>query len=232
MVAYGYIRVSSAEQIKGTSLSEQQRQIESYASLKEIELLGVIVDPAIKGEIPIHLRPEGRRLVEAIENGTIDTVIICKLDRAFRSASDCSVKVEEWEKKGIGLHILNISGQTVDTTSPMGKFFITMMAGAAELEKNLIKERCNNGREARRAEGKIIGSLPYGYLLADDGKTLIEEPVEQQALALIHDLRDSSWSLRLIADELNTRGYPTKKGSKWTHGHVQGVLRRVAENRN
>ena len=74
----------------------------------------MIVDAAIKGEIPIHLRPEGRLLVEAIDDGTIDTVIICKQDRAFRSASDCLVKVEEWEKKGIGLHILNISGQTVD----------------------------------------------------------------------------------------------------------------------
>ena len=227
MKAYGYIRVSSVEQTKGTSLAEQQRQIEAYASLKGIDLLGVIVDPAIKGETPIHMRPYGKLLVEAIDNGAIDTVIICKLDRAFRSASDCLVKVEEWEKKGIGLHILNISGQTVDTTSPMGKFFITMMAGAAELEKNLIKERCNNGREARRAEGKIIGSLPYGYLLGDDGKTLLPDPDQQEALQLIYSLRNSSYSLRNIADELNTRGYSTQKGgSPWTHGHVQGVLRR------
>lgn len=227
MKAYGYIRVSSVEQTKGTSLSEQQRQIESYASLKEIELLGVIVDPAIKGETPIHLRPNGKLLIEAIDNGAIDTVIICKLDRAFRSASDCLVKVEEWQKKGIGLHILNISGQTVDTTSPMGKFFITMMAGAAELEKNLIKERCNNGRAARRAEGKLIGSLPYGYVLAEDCKTLLPVPDQQEALSLIYTLRDSSYSLRNIADELNIRGYPTQKGSSlWTHGHIQGILRR------
>lgn len=227
MSAYGYIRVSSVEQTKGTSLAEQQRQIESYASLKEIELLGVIVDPAIKGGTPIHLRPNGRLLVEAIDNGTIDTVIICKLDRAFRSASDCLVKVEEWEKKGIGLHILNISGQTVDTTSPVGKFFITIMAGAAELEKNLIKERCSQGRTARRAEGKVIGSLPYGYNLAEDRKTLIPDPEQQEALSLIYSLKDSSYSLRKIADELNIRGYSTQKGSSlWTYGHVQGVLRR------
>jgi DNA invertase Pin-like site-specific DNA recombinase len=154
--------------------------------------------------------------------------IITRPDRAFRSASDCLAKVEEWEKKGIGLHVLNISGQTVDTTSPMGKFFITMMAGAAELEKNLIKERCSNGREARRAEGKIIGSLPYGFRLGTDGKTLIEEPIEQEALQLIHELKSSGRSLREIAAELNAQGYTTKKGGTWTHGHVQGVLRRAA----
>ncbi len=228
MKAYGYIRVSSVEQIKGTSLDEQKRQIEAYATLKEIDLLGVIIDPAIKGEIPFHLRPQGKLLVEAINNESIDTVIICKLDRAFRSASDCLNKVEQWEKKNISLHILNISGQTVDTSSPMGKFFITMMAGAAELEKNLIKERCCNGREARRAEGKIIGSLPYGYRLGSDGKTLIEEPIEQEALHLIRKLKASGRSLREIAVELNDQGYTTKKGSTWTHGHVQGVLRRAA----
>jgi len=228
MRAYGYIRVSSVEQIKGTSLAEQERQIESYAALKGIDLLNIIIDPAIKGEIPIHQRPQGKLLVEAIDNGSIDTVIICKLDRAFRSASDCLNKVEEWEKKTISLHILNISGQSVDTSSPMGKFFITMMAGAAELEKNLIKERCCNGREARRGEGKIIGSLPYGYRLGHDGKTLIEKPIEQEALHLIRKLKASGRSLRAIAAELNAQGYTTKKGSTWTHGHVQGVLRRAA----
>ena len=228
MKAYGYIRVSSVEQIKGTSLDEQKRQIEAYATLKEIELLGVIVDPAIKGEIPIHQRPQGKLLVGAIDNGSIDTVIICKLDRAFRSASDCLVKVEEWEKKGIGLHILNISGQTVDTTSPMGKFFITMMAGAAELEKNLIKERCSNGRAARKLEGKVIGGLPFGYDLAEDAKTLIENSFEQAALALINALKSSGHSLREIATTLNSQGFTTKKGGTWTHGHVQGVLRRAA----
>jgi DNA invertase Pin-like site-specific DNA recombinase len=228
MKAYGYIRVSSADQIKGTSLDEQKRQIEAYATLREIDLLGVIVDPAIKGEIPIHLRPQGRLLVEAINSGAIDTVIICKLDRAFRSASDCLTMVEQWEKKNISLHILNISGQTVDTSSPMGKFFITMMAGAAELEKNLIKERCSNGREARRAEGKVIGGLPYGYTLGVDGKTLIKDPTEQEALTLIRDLKGQGHSLREIASQLNTRGYTAKKGGTWTFGQVQSVLRRAA----
>lgn len=228
MKAYGYIRVSSVEQIKGTSLDEQKRQIEAYASLKSIDLLGVIVDPAIKGEIPIHLRPQGRLLVEAIDNGSIDTVIICKLDRAFRSASDCLTMVEQWEKKNISLHILNISGQTVDTSSPMGKFFITMMAGAAELEKNLIKERCSNGREARRLEGKVIGGLPYGYALDVDGKTLVEDPTEQEALQLILNLKVNGRSLREIAAELNVRGYQAKKGGTWTYGQVQSVLKRAA----
>jgi DNA invertase Pin-like site-specific DNA recombinase len=226
MKAYGYIRVSSVEQIKGTSLDEQKRQIEAYASLKSIDLLGVIIDPAIKGEIPIHLRPQGRLLVEAIDNGSIDTVIICKLDRAFRSASDCLNKVEEWEKKSISLHILNISGQTVDTSSPMGKFFITMMAGAAELEKNLIKERCSNGREARRSEGKTIGGLPFGYQLGADGKTLIPDLNEQRLISKAKELKAQGVSLRAIAREFNERGIKGKRGGTWQIKQIKTILAR------
>ena len=226
MKAYGYIRVSSADQIKGTSLSEQQRQIEAYACLKQIELLGVLVDPAIKGEIPIHLRSQGKILVDAIDNGTIDCVIITKLDRAFRSASDCLVTIEQWEKKNIGLHILNIGGQCVDTTTPTGKFFITMLAGVAELEKNMIKERCNSGRLARKSEGKRIGEIPFGYQLGADGKTLIPDLNEQRLISEVKDLKAQGLSLRAIARDLNNRGIKGKKGGLWQGIQVRAILNR------
>ena len=225
MKGYGYIRVSSVEQTKGTSLSEQQRQIEAYAILKEIELLGVLIDPAIKGEVPIQNRPNGKILVEAINNGSIDCVIVTKLDRAFRSASDCLVTVETWEKKNIGLHILNIGGQTIDTTTPTGKFFLTIMAGAAELEKNLIKERCASGREARRAEGKRIGEIPFGMDLGLDEKTLIINETEQQVLSVIRKHKDEGKTLQSISDELNAHGYQTKKGKQWSTGTVWNLTR-------
>ena len=225
MKAYGYIRVSSVEQTKGTSLTEQHRQIEAYAILKEIELLGVLVDPAIKGEVPIHHRPNGKILVEAINNGAIDCVVVTKLDRAFRSASDCLVTVEAWEKKNIGLHILNIGGQTIDTTTPTGKFFLTIMAGAAELEKNLIKERCASGREARRAEGKRIGEIPFGMDLGPDEKTLVTNDTEQDILSVIRKHKCEGKTLQSISDELNARGYQTKKGKSWTAGTVWNLVR-------
>ena len=77
-------------------------------------------------------------------------------------------------------------------------------------------------------EGKVIGGLPYGYDLAVDGKTLIENPVEQEALALIHNLKALGRTLRDLADELNSGGYQAKKGGSWTFGQVQNVLRKAA----
>lgn len=229
MKAVGYARVSSQEQINGTSLDSQKAQIEAYATMRGVKLVGVLVDAGVSGGKPLADRPAGRELVAALNSGQADSIIICKLDRGFRSASDCLVNVEAWEKKGISLHVLNLGGTTIDTSTPTGKFFITIMAGAAELERNLIKERCNEGRKARKAEGKRVGELPLGWALAEDGKTLVENPEEQRAVNLIHSLKSQGLTLRAIAERLNTLRIPTKKQrGTWTHGQVQSVLRRAA----
>jgi DNA invertase Pin-like site-specific DNA recombinase len=168
-------------------------------------------------------------MVEGLARGEAQAIIITKLDRGFRSASDCLVNVEAWETGGVALHILNLGGQTIDTSTPTGKFFITIMAGAAELERNLIRERCNDGRKTRRAQGQRIGEIPFGYSLADDGKTLVASGEEQEAITLAVKLRAEGHSAASIARELNRRGIPTKKGSgSWTHVQVIRLLRRAA----
>jgi DNA invertase Pin-like site-specific DNA recombinase len=105
---------------------------------------------------------------------------------------------------------------------------LTVLAAAAEMERGMIQARCDAGRKARKAEGKRIGEIPYGWCLAQDGRSLIEASDEQEALALIRDMRESGHTLRDIAAELNRRELRAKKGGAWTHGQVQSVLRRAA----
>ncbi len=182
----------------------------------------------MSGGKPLADRPAGGQVVDMLMGGEADAVVICKLDRGFRSASDCLINVEAWDKKGVSLHILNLDGATVDTSTPTGKFMLTVLAAAAEMERNLINERCNEGRRARKAEGKRIGEVPYGWNLGDDGKTLIEAPEEQRALRLVKGMRAKGFTLIAIATELNKRGYAAKKGGAWSFGQVQSVIRRAA----
>lgn len=227
MRALGYTRVSSQEQLNGTSLTEQARQIRAFCEMKSIELLAIYTDGAVSGGKALKDRPQGSLMLQSLADGEADTVIICKLDRGFRSASDCLANVEAWEKENVSLVILNLGGQTIDTSSAAGKFFITVMAGAAELEKNLIKERCNSGRAARKAENKRIGEIPYGFNLAHDN-TLIPKADEQKGIDLIISLHEQGYSLRNIASMLNESGLAPKKGKIWTHGMVQSLLKRIA----
>ncbi len=228
MKAFGYCRVSSAEQLSGTSLAEQQKQIESYAELNNLELVRCYVDGAVSGGKTLAGRPEGAKLLEAVAHGEASHVILAKLDRGFRRASDCLATVELWEQKGISLHILNMGGQTINTGTAMGKLFISMAAAFAECEKNLIKERCDSGRKARRAEGRRIGEVPYGWNLADDGKTLVENPREQQGIEHAQLMHRRGYSLRAIAAELTRRNIPAKKGGRWSHRQVASILLRKA----
>lgn len=94
--------------------------------------------------------------------------------------------------------------------------------------KDILVERCNEGRRARKAEGKRVGEVPFGYSLAHDGKTLIESGEEQEAIRLTLRLKAEGYSAAGIARELNRRGMRTKKDRLWTHVQVTRLLKRAA----
>ena len=64
-----------------------------------------------------------------------------KLDRMFRNAGDCLATVEAWDRAGVALHVVDLGGNAIDTTSAAGRFMLVVLAGAAEMERNLIRER-------------------------------------------------------------------------------------------
>ena len=231
MKAAGYCRVSSQDQVEGTSLDAQKEQIQAYARMKGIDLLAIFTDAGISGGKPISGRPEGRKLVELVETGEIKAVIVVKLDRAFRNTVDCLQTVEIWEKKGISLHIIDLGGNSVDTNSPAGKFMLTVLAAAAEMERGMIRDRCNSGRKVKRAQGFRIGEVPYGYDLEDpenpDNTRLKENPGEQATIKMICGLREQGQSLRAIADKLNAKGVPAKRGGAWSYGQIQSLLKTI-----
>src|SRR5271157_5900630 len=228
MKATGYCRVSSQEQVDGTSLQSQENQIRTYSAMKGIDLVAVLVDAGVSGGKPLAERPEGSKLTSMVESGEVQGVVITKLDRGFRSASDCLNNVEAWERRTVSLHILNLGGQQIDTSTPMGKFFITVMAGAAELERNMIRERCSEGRKIRKAQGCRVGEIPYGFDLESDTNRLVENPQVQDAINLMVQRAGQGHSYRRIAKELNRGSIRTKKGANWTHRQVAAILRRAA----
>ena len=229
MRAVGYCRVSSVEQIENTSIQSQKQSIEAYCALKSLDLVAIYNDPGVSGSIPLSERPEGSRMVDVLNRGEAETVIITRLDRGFRSASNCLVTIEDWERKGISLHVTDLGGNAIDTSSSAGKFMLIVLSGAAEMERLAIKERCQRGREARRQQGKRIGEVPYGWDI-DDTNTLVRNTTEEETLNLILELKSQGLSVRGIAQRLNDLEIPTKKTSDkgWSHNQVHRLLKRAA----
>ena len=122
-------------------------------------------------ELPGH--PCRRVDREVISAPFLSTVIVWKLDRAFRNALDCLRCVEEWQRLGVSLRIIDLGGQPIDTKSAAGKFMLTIVAAVAEMERSNARERQRAGIEAAR---KRNGSkCPWGG--RPMGATTIDYPM-------------------------------------------------------
>jgi site-specific DNA recombinase len=136
--------------------------------------------------------------------------------------------VERWEKSGVALHVIDLGGSAIDTTSAAGRFMLVVLAGAAEMERNLTRERTRSAMAVKRSNNQRIGAVPYGYDLADDGVTLILNNAEQAIIRDFRCWRASGWTLKQIADNLTDRSVPTKTGKSdhWSHQAVARMLTR------
>jgi len=229
MNAIGYTRCSTHEQAdSGLGLDAQEQRVRAYCTLKGMRLIDIITDAGVSGGKALASRDGGRALLDALKRKRADAVVMLKLDRMFRNAGDCLTTVEQWERQGVSLHIADLGGNAIDTTSAAGRFMLVVLAGAAEMERNLTRERTRSAMAVKRSNGQRIGTVPYGYDLADDGSTLISNDAEQAVIGDIQTMRLRGMKLQEIADNLTSNRVPTKTGKskRWTHQAVARILLR------
>ena len=227
--AIGYTRCSTHEQAdSGLGLDVQTERIRAYCTLKGLGLLDIITDAGVSGGKPLASREGGQRLLDAIRQRKADAVIMLKLDRMFRNAGDCLTTVEKWERSGVALHVVDLGGNAIDTTSAAGRFMLVILAGAAEMERNLTRERTRSAMAVKRANGQRVGAIPYGFDLATNGSTLVPNEAEQAVIADIRAMRSKGRTLAAIAKILTTRDIPTKTGksSRWAHQAIARIISR------
>ena len=225
MKAVGYVRVSTTEQVnEGVSLNNQKAKIMAYAEVRDFELIDIIEDAGISAK---NLnRPGVQKVLDMVKSKEVDSVIVFKLDRMFRNTIDALETTKQFDKQCVSFHSIQ---ESLDTKSAMGKFFFTIMAGVAEMERNLIGERTTAALAYKRSNGeKTGGDIPFGYNVTADGHLVINEN-EQKAIRLIFRLKRKGYSLRSICRELEKEGHKTKTGKcKWHPKVVNSILRRAA----
>ncbi|MFC1482191.1 recombinase family protein [Myxococcota bacterium] len=227
-----YIRVSTDEQaVEGISLDAQQASIGAYCTLRNLELVDLVADPGVSGAKPLARRAGGQRVLELIKDRLVGGVVAVKLDRVFRSAVDCLGTVENWDKDEVAFHLLDFGGTSIDTSTAIGKMFLTMAAGFAEFERNLTAERTSAALQRKIERRERVGRVPFGYRTAEDGVTLEEDPAEQAVLARIRRLRADGMTFQGIVDLLNDEQVPPpkakrggKQGTRWHLATVHYLL--------
>lgn len=226
-----YLRVSSGEQVEsGLGLAAQEERCRAYCAMRGLDISQVICDPGVSGGVALERRRGGAEVL-ALTSGRRPRarhVVALKLDRAFRSAADCLTVTADWDRRGITLHLVEFGGAALDLSSAMGRMFLTLAAGFAELERGLTSERTRAALAVKRSRGEFTGGEPpFGYRV--EGGLLVEDPREQQALALIAELRSQGLSFARIASELERRGVRHRGDSPWAKGRVHTLWRRTAQ---
>ena len=146
---FAYCRVSTSDQTTKNQILEIKTAgfaIESHR----------IIEENISGSIAAKKRPGFIKLVERLEDG--DVLVVTKLDRLGRNATDVRATVEMLDNSGIRVHCLALGG--VDLTSPAGKMTMQVIAAVAEFERDLLIERTQSGIIRAKAAGKQFGRPP------------------------------------------------------------------------
>ncbi|MCT7986394.1 recombinase family protein [Laspinema sp. A4] len=220
-----YIRVSTEEQAKeGVSIPAQVEKLTAYCQQQGLTVVQTLIDEGVSAGKFLSTRPGGSQLVELVRSKTVRNIVAVKLDRLFRNAADALTSLDQWDKLGASLHLLDFNGMSLDSSSPMGRMMLTMVAGFAELERNLCKQRTRDALQHKKANKQAYSRPVYGYQVDETGK-MTPDANEQEAISLIHQMRGDGASLRTIAAKLTELGYKTKRGGKqWYAATIKGIL--------
>lgn len=217
-----YLRVSTEEQAReGYSISGHMKKLKAFCISQSWDVAGIYADEGISAKD--MNRPELKRMIKDIKNNKIDCVLVYRLDRLTRSVFDLYKLLETFEKHDCKF---KSATEVYDTTTAMGRMFITIVAALAQWERENMGERISFGYEEKVRQGKCpLNSAPIGYDLdKEESKLYINEKEAIVVRALFDKYIEGLGSNRLIR-YLNDNNLLTKQGRKWSSATLFQVIR-------
>jgi len=218
MKARAYLRVSTEEQAtEGFSLAAQQERCRQFIKSQGWHYDGEYIDDGYSAK---NLnRPAMQRLIKDVKAKAFDILVVYRLDRLVRSVPDLHYLIQLFDSNDVKFRSVT---EVFDTTSAMGRFFITLVSAMAQWERENLAERVRMGMERRAAEGKRNGAtVPYGYRL--EGDRLVIDPEEADLVRRIFRLYRQH-GMDAIANMLNAEGLKTRRGNNWDPNVIKYML--------
>jgi DNA invertase Pin-like site-specific DNA recombinase len=160
-VLVGYARTSTRDQRAG--LDAQLRDLQAAGCRKVFSEQVSSIGQRAQLDVVLDYVREG------------DTLVVTKLDRLARSARGLSELVDDLERKGVALRILNFGGGQVDTRGAAGRLMLNVFAAFAQFELEIMKERQSEGIADAKAAGRYKGRKPTARAKAAEAVRLFKE---------------------------------------------------------
>lgn len=211
-----YCRVSTLEQKEhGHSIEEQERKLKSFCEINDWTIYDTYIDAGFSGAK--RDRPELQRLMNDIKR--FDLVLVYKLDRLTRNVRDLLDLLEIFEQNNVSFRSAT---EVYDTTTAMGRLFVTLVGAMAEWERETIRERTQMGKLAALRKGIMLTTPPFYYDRIDNKFV----PNHYKDVILwAYDEAMKGISSKAIARKLNNSDIPPPNNTQWQGRTITHALR-------
>jgi site-specific DNA recombinase len=220
-----YTRKSTDEGLDSEfhSLDAQREAGESYIASQRLE--GWVASPIRYDDGGFSggtlERPALQRLLEEVEAGRVDCIVVYKIDRLSRSLLDFAKLIEIFDRHNVSFVSVT---QRFDTSTSMGRLMLNILLSFAQFEREIIGERIRDKVAATKRKGKYTGGPPVlGYDVDRGRKRLVVNPGEAALVQRIFSDFIETGSTTTLAQALNAEGYTTKSWTTKKGKHRSGT---------
>ena len=215
-----WIRVSTEDQAKGESPERHEARARFYADSKGWKVAQVYHLEGVSGK-SVSEHPECKRMLEDVRTGRIHALIFSKLARLARNTKELLEFSDVFRECHCDLISLQ---ESIDTSTPAGRLFYTMIAAMAQWEREEIGERINAALSIKAKLGKPLNAqAPFGYRYKNGD--LHVDPAEAPIRKRMYELFLETGRIRTTAKRLNEAGYRTRDGFTFGYATVKRLLR-------
>jgi site-specific DNA recombinase len=211
-----YLRQSTYRE-ESISLELQETAGRDHAAKHGYTVVGVEQDPGISGRT--WKRPAVQRVMQSIENGDVDVIVLWRWSRLSRSRKDWALAADRVDVAGGRIE----SATEPNDVTAAGRFARGVMTELAAFESERIGESWREVQTNRVGRGLPSGRVPWGWTHADG--VVVPHPENAAVIPRLYEMYARGMGGRQIGDWLGANGYKTYYGStKWNHSTVTTIL--------
>lgn len=221
-LAVAYLRISTTTDRQALGLEAQRQAIERWSLANGVTIISWHTE-AVTGGADLDRRPVLLESIAAVIAHGAGALVVHKLDRFSRSAVAAALAEAELRRGGAQLTV--VEGHNGD--DPTSDLIRSILLAVGAFERQMIKARVRSALRVKIEKGERAGSVPYGFSVGCDGKTLERDEHESVKRERLRELRASGLTVRAVLAQATIEGLTNRKGRPFTVAALHKIVRDV-----